>query len=155
MLFKRIAYIVLVFIMSACALKPVDIKKYSDFSSYKYVYISKAKNVISSGITNGYYYTYGYTSILNPVDIIAGKFMKKGLVIVNEINHPEETLVVNYAESGRREVLKGFAGDAVEISIQIINAKNFDLVYLCSAEGQGEMEADNVREAIDRCLSQM
>lgn len=155
MIVRVILYFTLIFSVSACALKPVEVKKYSDFSSYKYVYISKAKNVISSGVTNGYYYTYGYTTVLNPVDIIAGKFMKKGLVIVNEINHPEETLIVNYAESGRREVLKGFAGDAVEISIQVINAKNSDLVYLCSAEGQGEMEADNIREAISRCLNDM
>ncbi len=83
--------------------------------------------------------------------------MKKGIIIVNKIKveDAEKTLIVNYAESGRRELLNGFAGDAVEISIQVINAATSDIVYLCSAEGQGEMFTDNVRQAIERCLSQL
>lgn len=152
---KRILYIALCISISACALKPVEVQKFSDITKYKYVYISKTKKVKSLGVDGTYYYTYGYTTALNPVDIIAGKFMKKGLVIVDEVKHLDNTLIVNYAESGRRQILSGFAGDAVEISIQVIEAATSNIVFLCSAEGQGDMEADNIRQAIDRCLEKL
>lgn len=41
----------------------------------------------------------------------------------------------------------------MEVTIQFISAQTNSLVCSCSAEGQGETEADDIRMAITRCLS--
>ena len=63
------------------------------------------------------------------------------------------TLIVNYGESGRRNT--GLGGYTIEVTIQFISAKTNSLVCSCTAEGQGSTEADDIRQAITRCLNEL
>jgi hypothetical protein len=59
-------------------------------------------------------------------------------------------MIVNYGESGKRN--KGL-GYTIEVTIQFVSAKTNAKLCSCTAEGQGETEADDIREAITRCLT--
>ena len=61
-----------------------------------------------------------------------------------------QTVIVNYGESGRRNRGLGYT---IEVTIQFISAKTHAQICSCTAEGQGETEADDIRQAITRCLS--
>ena len=50
-------------------------------------------------------------------------------------------------------VTGGLGGYTLEVTIILIDAKTYDTIYSCTAEGQGSTEADDIREAITRCLS--
>ena len=63
-----------------------------------------------------------------------------------------ETLIVNYGESGRRN--KGL-GYTIEVTIQFISADAHEVVCICTAEGQGTTEADDIRQAIRRAMSEL
>ena len=80
--------------------------------------------------------------------------MKHGFIIVPEIKPDEakETIVVNYAETGRRNLNLGYT---IEITIQILSANDNLLLCTGTAEGQGETEADDIRIAITRCLAEI
>ena len=80
--------------------------------------------------------------------------MKNNFIILPEIK-PElsdKTLIVNYGESGRRNRGLGYT---IEVTIQFISAKTHERVCTCTAEGQGETEADDIRKAIRRALSEL
>ena len=96
---------------------------------------------------------YGNTSkTINPSDVISGIFLKNGFIRLPELKPDllDQTIVVNYGESGRRN--KGL-GYTIEVTIQILSAKTSEPICICTAEGQGETEADDVRIAINRALS--
>lgn len=80
--------------------------------------------------------------------------MKKGYVIVPELRaeNASQTIVVNYAETGRRNLNLGYT---IEITIQILSAADNSLLCTGTAEGQGETEADDIRIAINRCLTEI
>lgn len=61
----------------------------------------------------------------------------------------DETLIVSYGESGRRNVNLGYS---IEVTIQFLSAKTNMPVCVCTAEGQGSTEADDIRIAINRAL---
>jgi hypothetical protein len=108
----------------------------------------------SSGATvNGQYFSSSKT--VNPSDVIYGTLSKSGLIRLPELKEElsEETLVVNYGESGRRSV--GWGGYTIEVTIQFVSAKTNSLVCSCTAEGIGSTEADDIREAITRCLDKL
>lgn len=65
----------------------------------------------------------------------------------------DQTLIVNYGESGKRNIAGGLGGYTIEVTIQFISAKTHTLMSSCTAEGQGETEADDIRKAINRCLA--
>lgn len=65
----------------------------------------------------------------------------------------DETLIINYGESGTRKT--GWGGNAIEVTIQFLSAKSNTLVCSCTAEGQDSTEADDIREAINRCLDEL
>ena len=44
-------------------------------------------------------------------------------------------------------------GYTIEVTIQFVSAKSNELISSCTAEGQGQTEADDIRQAITRCLS--
>jgi len=136
-------------------LNPVTIIKKEATSNYKYVYIATTGN-----LTSGTSSIYGNNNSLvgvqtnktvNPGDVISGILTKKGFIRVPKINSPNETMIVNYGESGRRET--GLGGYTIEVTIQFISANNNQLICSCTAEGQGATEADDIRQAISRCLS--
>lgn len=123
---------------------------------YKYVYITPTSDLTSGtgGVYGGQYGIYGGSSskTVNPGDVISGILIKEGYIRIPELK-PElldEAIIVNYGESGRRN--RGF-GYTIEVTIQFISAKTHSPVCACTAEGQGETEADDIREAITRCLS--
>ena len=108
----------------------------------------------SSGIYGGKYGLYGggSTKTINPSDVISGIMLKQGYIRLPELN-PEvldKTLIVNYGESGRRNVNLGYS---IEVTIQFLSARTNMPVCICTAEGQGSTEADDIRIAINRALA--
>ena len=138
---------------SCYTLKVPTVVKNDKIEEYKYIFISPTNSLTSSlGATYGRQY-YSTTKTVNPSDVIAGILSKEGFIIVPELK-PEiidETIIVNYGESGRRNV--GLGGYTIEVTIQFISAKSHTLISSCTAEGIGETEADDIRQAITRCLT--
>ncbi|MBK7172424.1 MAG: hypothetical protein IPH84_04150 [Bacteroidales bacterium] len=136
-------------------LKPPTSIKPGNLENFKYVYISPT-NILSSstGYTiSGQYYS--KSKSVNPSDVIAGILTKEGFIRLPELK-PElsdETVIVNYGESGKRTT--GFGGYAIEVTIQLISAKSSTLICSCTAEGQGETEVDDIRQAVTRCLTEL
>ncbi len=146
--------------LNGCAiLKEPTITMYDDIKQYKYVAISNTGSLSSgAGVVFGNQYgVYGgaTTKSINPGSVIEGILLKKGYTSINEIR-PEitdRTLIVKFGQSGKRDVAGGLGGYTLEVTISFINARTYENVYSCTAEGQGETEADDIREAISRCLS--
>ncbi|KDS29372.1 hypothetical protein M097_1388 [Phocaeicola vulgatus str. 3775 SL(B) 10 (iv)] len=86
--------------------------------------------------------------------MIAGILIKQGYIILPELKSElaNETLIVNYGESGRRNRGLGYT---IEVTIQFSSAKTNEMICSCTAEGQGETEADDIRQAIRRALSSL
>jgi len=153
----RLLAIALSVLASSCAslkpLNPPTIIKNGTIENYKYVFISPTKSLTSSsGAAYGGQY-YSSSKSVNPSDVITGILSKEGFIILPELK-PEltdEALIVNYGESGRRSI--GLGGYTIEVTIQFISAKSHKLICSCTAEGLGETEADDIRQAITRCLS--
>ncbi|HQW11555.1 MAG TPA: hypothetical protein PK076_00975 [Saprospiraceae bacterium] len=140
--------------LSGCtSLKPATSIKNGPIESFKYMYISPTNSLTSSiGATiGGQLYT--SSKSVNPADVISGIISKEGIIRLPELKSEltDETLIINYGESGRRNT--GLGGYTMEVTIQFISAQTNSLVCSCSAEGQGETEADDIRMAITRCLS--
>ena len=96
-------------------------------------------------------YGSGQTKTINPSDVISGLLIKRCFVRLPELN-PElanQTLIVNYGESGRRNVNLGYS---IEVTIQFLSAQTNEPICICTAEGQGSTEADDIRIAITRAL---
>ena len=60
-----------------------------------------------------------------------------------------KTLIVNYGESGRRDVFWGYT---IEVTIQFLSANTNEVVCVTTAEGIGDTEADDITKAITRAL---
>ncbi len=152
---KRVFLLAIVgILLSSCTnLKPVTTIKNSSLADYKYIYISPTNSLTSStGATIGGQY-YSSSKSVNPSDVITGILAKEGFIRLPELKPDliDETLVVNYGESGRRGT--GFGGYTIEVTIQVVSAKTSSLVCSCTGEGQGSTEADDIRQAVTRCLS--
>ena len=140
-------------LMSSCAatLLPVSVQQNSTLDGYKYVYITPTSGITS---TTGGVYGSTQTKSIYPSDIIAGIMIKKGFTQIPNIS-PElasQTLIINYGESGRRNVGLGYT---IEITLQILSAKTHEIVCISTAEGQGSTEADDIRIAITRALEEV
>ena len=142
---------------NSCApLKDPIIISNADISSYKYIYITPTQVITSSsgGIVANQFGVYDTTDTksINPSDIISGVLLKQGYIIIPHLNSElfNDTLIVNYGESGRRNRGLGYT---IEVTIQFISAKTNELIYSCTAEGQGSKETDDIRIAINRALS--
>lgn len=143
-------------IICACAsMRPPVINSYHNdkISNYRYFYVSPTGDYTSSsGVYGNQYGVYGgQTKSTNPSTVIAGILFKNGYIQVNEIDphNAKETMIVNFGETGRRSVNLGYS---IEVTIQFISAATQLPICICTAEGQGETEADDVREAITRAL---
>ena len=135
-------------------LKPVTIIKNDTIENYKYFFISPTKSLTSgTGATYGDQY-YSSSKSVNPSDVITGILAKEGFIRLPNLKSEliAKTLIVNYGESGRGNRGLGYT---IEVTIQFISAKSNELIYSCTAEGQGETEADDIRQAIIRCLSSL
>lgn len=149
---KCLFVICIILLVNGCAapLRTPVIVRNAPVEMYKYAYISPTKELISS--TGG---KYGFTTkSVNPSDVIAGMLIKEGYIILPELKSElsNETLIVNYGESGRRNRGLGYT---IEVTIQFISAKTNEMICSCTAEGQGETEADDIRQAIRRALSSL
>jgi len=148
-------FIISFWVWGCSSLRPATSIKSLSIDSYKYIYITPTNSLTSSsGATiSGQYYSSSKT--VNPSDVITGILAKEGLIRLPEIKPEltEQTLIVNYGESGKRNT--GFGGYTIEVTIQFISAKTSTLVCSCTAEGQGTTETDDIRHAITRCLSEL
>jgi len=135
-------------------MRPPVVNRYEDsVYNYRYFYISPTGDYTSS---TGVYgdrdlVIGGTTRSINPASIISGIMFKNGYIQVNEIR-PEvakETMIVNFGETGRRNVNLGYS---IEVTIQFISASTLRPICSSTAEGQGSTEADDVRIAIQRAL---
>lgn len=150
---KLLSFIILCILLGSCGpLKPVTIIENSSTENYKYIYITPTSSLTSStGVSySGQYYS--SSKSINPSDIITGILTKEGFIRLPELKDEltNETLIVNYGESGTRNRGLGYT---IEVTIQFVSAKTNELVSSCSAEGQGDTEADDVRQAVTRSLS--
>ncbi|BDQ12126.1 hypothetical protein [Sediminibacterium sp. TEGAF015] len=142
--------------LSGCSpLKPVTSNKNDSMYRFKYFYVTPTGSLTSSsGATiSGQFYS--SSKNINPGEVITGILSKKGFIKLPDLKSEfsEETLIVNYGESGRRKT--GLGGYTIEVTIQFISSKSKSLVCACTAEGQGETEVDDIREAINRCLNEL
>lgn len=156
--FKILCIFIIPLVVTGC-LKPPTISKQSSIENYEYALIPNT-NSLSSGTGGVYGNEYGVygssvSKSVNPRDVIQGVLLKKGMVTVPEIKPDlvHKTLIVNYGESGKRYVAGGLWGYTLEVTIKFIDAESYETIYACTAEGQGSTEADDIREAIGRCLS--
>ena len=154
---KKLCFIIPICLMLiGCALQKPTVVINEDINNFSYVYITPTQT-LSSGTGGTFYngYSNQYYSVdksINPNDVISGVFSKNGFIKIPELKEEllDKTLIINYGESGRRDV--GF-GYAIEVTIQLVSAKSNTLISSCTAEGMGETEADDIRIAINRCLS--
>jgi hypothetical protein len=153
-----ITALVSIFTFGCAPLRQVTVVKNDKIENYKYIYISPTKSLTSSSgsVYGGNYGVYGSTTSksVNPSDVISGLLLKEGFARIPELK-PEltdGTLIVNYGESGRRNRGLGYT---IEVTIQFLSAKTNTTVCSCTAEGQGETEADDIRQAITRCLTSL
>lgn len=159
--FYLIVFIALVAtLLCGCAiLKPVQIDQRGSLDQYKYVYVSPTTELTSGqsvmpGMQYGAY-GIGVNKSVNPADIIAGRMIKAGFIQLQQINPSlaDQTIMVNYGESGRRGT--GFGGYTIEVTLQFIDLPTRQIVCVCTAEGQGSTEADDIRIALTRCFDKL
>lgn len=154
---RFLAIILASILINSCApLKAPTIIKNDTIEGYKYIFITPTSNLTSGsgGVYGGQYGVYGASTSksVNPSDVISGILLKEGYTRIPELK-PElldESMIVNYGESGKRNRGLGYT---IEVTIQFISAKSHTPICSCTAEGQGETEADDIRQAITRCLS--
>jgi hypothetical protein len=150
-----------IFINSCAILKDPIITKNDSIEKYKYVFIPKKSNLTSGtgGVYGNQNGTFGYSTSksVNPKDVISGILLKNGFVILPELKSEltTKTVIVNYGESGKRMIAGGLGGYTIEVTIKFISAETYEVICSCTAEGQGSTEADDIREAITRCLESL
>lgn len=137
------------------ALQPATSIKNGQIDSFKYFYLTPTNSLTSSSgaSINGQYFSSSKT--VNPSDVITGILTKNGLIRLPELKSEltDESLIINYGESGMRKV--GLGGYTIEVTIQFVSAKTSLLICSCTAEGIGSTEADDIRQAITRCLNEL
>jgi len=124
-----------------------------NIKDYTYFYVTPTNELSSSSSVYGNKHgVYGGTmKSINPADVISGVLFKNGFIRVDRIlpENADKTMVINFGESGRRNVNLGYS---IEVTIQFINAVTQKPIVICTGEGQGETEADDIRKAINRAL---
>ena len=157
---RFLAIILISILINSCRVvkAPVITKNYS-INEYKYVFIPTT-NSLTSGAGRVYgnpggAYGVSATKSVNPSDVISGILLKEGFTILPEMKQEfvDKTLIVNYGESGRRNVAGCLGCYTIEVTITFISAKSYETMCSCTAEGMGQTEADDIRIAITRCLS--
>ncbi len=156
-LFVLVSVVLCNIMLAGCAaLKSPEITQSEPLSNYKYFYLTPITTEISSsngGVYGGNNYLFGGTvsKTVSPGDVISGILLKQGMIRLPELDQSllDQTLIVNYGESGRRNINLGYS---IEVTIQFLSAKTHSMVCICTAEGQGSTEADDIRIAINRAL---
>ena len=127
-----------------------------NLSKYKYVYITPTSTSISvkrdtHNDSQGMHNTLSRKSF-TPSDVIAGYFMKQGFIRVPEIREYQkaQTIVVNFGESGGKNY--AYVATSTEVTIQVVDALTHEVLCTSTAEGLGETETDNIKNATIKCL---
>lgn len=146
--------LVVMCLLTGCAtLRPPTMRVNKDLRAYSHVYVPATQTMDShSGIPVAGVII-PYSQSVNPRDVIAGAFAKRGFVVLPSLDERfrPQTLMVSYGESGRRNVALGL-GYTIEITIQLVSAETGELVATTTAEGCGSTEADDIKQAITRAL---
>lgn len=157
---KSTLFVFIVLFASSCAtLKEPVINKNENLDQYNFVVLPTTESLKSevSGVYGNQLGVYGgsTTKEVNPRNVIEGILLKRGLISTEEVEPGNEskTLLVKYGESGKRLIAGGLGGYTLEVTIALVSAETNKIVYSCVAEGIGETEVDDIREAIQRCLS--
>lgn len=151
----RIMALVVLFLLTGCAtLRPPMVRMSQELNAYNYVYIPVTQGLQSSTGIPVAGMVLPYSQSVNPRDVIAGLFAKKGFIVLPHIEDRfrSKTLMVSYGESGRRNLLLGL-GYTIEVTLQLISAQTGELVGTATAEGCGMTESDDIKQAINRALS--
>ena len=158
-LHRILLFFPLILLISGCVtLKPPEITKNEGIENYRFVVIPNTASIGSGAgaVYGNQYGVYGGTTtkVVDPGAIIEGILLKQGLIGANEVDPEDEsrTLLLRYGQSGKRTVAGGL-GYTLEVTIVMLSAQTKEIVYSCVAEGIGDTEADDIREAIHRCLS--
>lgn len=149
---STLAFFLTIISMVSCTLNQPIVVKNAPVNNYKYVYISPTSSLTSSHGNTYFGSYYSSSKSINPSDLVSGFLSKKGFIRIPELK-PElidQTLIVNYGESGRRNIGLGYS---IEVTIQLVSAKSYEPICSCIAEGMGDTEADDIRIAINRCMS--
>lgn len=151
---KFLSLLLGVFMLSSCSvtLLTPSVTINEPITGYKFFYVA---NTTEKTSTSGYVYDGSGSSTtrsINPSDIISGELMKRGFTKVPQITeeNAERTFIVNYGETGKRDV--GLFWTTTEVTLQFISAKDQSMICSSTAEGFGETEADDVRMAIERSI---
>ena len=156
MRYKYLIFTILTSLFCSCSpLLPPTATHNATLDKYKYVFITNTDEITSvSGGSYGFIGSVSSTSI-NPADLICGHFIKRGFTRLPELKpeFAEQTIIVNYGESGRRNT--GWGSYTIEVTIQLLSAKTTEVICVGTAEGRGRTEADDVRIAINRCMDKI
>ena len=139
-IFGLIALVVVGFLTGCVTLRPATVRVNKDLRAYSYVYIPATQPVqetLEQKIES-----------VNPRDLIAGAFAKKGFIILPSVDERfrAKTLMVGYGQGrGRSVTLR-------EVTIQVVSAETGELVATVTSEGLGVTEVDRVEYAITRAL---
>lgn len=148
--------VLLAILLAACSsvqLQPPTYKQAIDsVGKYKYVVIPDA------GITTSYAASIspnGGGAVgkeISPSGLIEGLLLKKGIVRIpaSEPKFAPQLLIAKYGVSGKRELGRG--AYTQEVTINLLDANSYAPIFTCSAEGFGQTEVDDIRDAIIRCL---
>ena len=133
--------LVVVGFLTGCAMPRVPtVQMNKDLRAYSYVYIPATQPVQETLEQK--------TESVNPRDLIAGAFAKKGFIILPSVDERfrAKTLMVGYGQGrGRSVTLR-------EVTIQLVSAETGELVATVTSEGLGVTEVDKVEAAITRAL---
>ena len=138
-----IGAIVLVVIgfLTGCAMPRVPtVQVNKDLRAFSYVYIPATQPVQETSEQK--------IESVNPRDLIAGAFAKKGFIILPSVDERfrAKTLMVGYGQGrGRSVTLR-------EVTIQLVSAETGELVATATAEGRDSTEAEEIEQAITRAL---
>lgn len=135
--------LVVVGFLTGCAMPRVPtVQMNKDLRAYSYVYIPATQPVQETSEQKI------EIESVNPRDLIAGAFAKKGFIILPSVDERfrAKTLMVGYGQGrGRSVTLR-------EVTIQLVSAETGELVATVTSEGLGVTEVDKVEAAITRAL---
>ncbi|MCA3215041.1 MAG: hypothetical protein ING39_06450 [Burkholderiales bacterium] len=140
-------------VLSGCAiaLKTPTLDQSANLAQFKFVVIEPTQAIVSVSGSAGNVSSKDF----NPGTFVEGMLLKRGIIRVPAVTPATsaETLVLRWGVSGRRDILLGLGGYTQEVTFAFLRASTMEPVYRCSAEGIGSTEADDIREALNTCLS--
>ncbi len=164
---KRVVIIlsaIIVLLLQGCGpmkLLPVKVDEHGSLDGYRYFYINMTGTTVSSstvGVSISYrLFVSDDGSTINPADYITGYLLKMGYVRVAELplSYPQQTFIVSYGEGSRRHRYEEEAlldESCQEVIIQFISAETNEVICTITGEGIGNTRADDIRNALKRCL---